>query len=45
MDRELAGRSDRFSRRFVRVLEVLIVVSVTPALAYGILSLNNLPVV
>ena len=44
MNETVANRSDRFSRRFVRVLEILIVLSVAPALAYGVWSLKNLPV-
>ena len=45
MNGQLIKNSDRLSRRISRVLEVLIIVSVAPAVAYGVWSLNNVPVV
>lgn len=35
----------RRERRFEWIWEVLLVVSITPAIAYGVASLNYLPVV
>jgi hypothetical protein len=44
MYRVLANRSIRFNRRFTVVLEILLVLSVTPVLAFSVWSFNSLPV-
>ncbi len=39
-----ANRSARLRRRFTVVLEILIVLSIAPALAFGVWSIDSLPV-
>ncbi len=42
MNKELAKRSARLTRRFTLVLEIMIVLSVAPALAFGVWTFDSL---
>ena len=45
MSKVIANRSDRRSRRrFTWILEIVIVLSVAPVLAFGVWSFDTLPV-